>query len=155
MAGDADRRLEMPVAAPDGRGRNPREYGDGASSLAARTENSYPETSGMMDAVVERENMIAVLRRVKSNKGSAGVDNMSVDALDDFLLEHWPRIKAELLEGRYQPAPARRGEGACLDHPVPGETAQTQGEPGQKRGLSPLEEEISGLQHDEQFDSPA
>ena len=56
MAGDADRRLEMPVAAPDGSGRNPREYGDGASSLAARTENSYPETSRMMDAVVEREN---------------------------------------------------------------------------------------------------
>jgi RNA-directed DNA polymerase len=64
----------------------------------------------MMDAVVERENMIAALRRVKSNKGSAGVDEMSVDALDDFLREHWPRIKAELLEGRYQPAPVRRVE---------------------------------------------
>jgi RNA-directed DNA polymerase len=64
----------------------------------------------MMDAVVERENMIAALRRVKSNKGSAGVDDMSVDALDDFLREHWPRIRDELLEGRYHPAPVMRVE---------------------------------------------
>jgi RNA-directed DNA polymerase len=64
----------------------------------------------MMEAVVERENMFAALRRVKSNKGSAGVDGMSVDALGGYLREHWPRIKVELLNGCYQPSPVRRVE---------------------------------------------
>lgn len=64
----------------------------------------------MMEAVVERENMFAALRRVKSNKGSAGVDGMSVDALEGYLREHWPRIKVELLNGCYQPEPVHRVE---------------------------------------------
>lgn len=64
----------------------------------------------MMDAVVERENMIAAYRRVKSNRGSAGVDGVTVDELGDFLRLHWPRVRDELLDGRYQPAPVRRVE---------------------------------------------
>jgi len=61
----------------------------------------------MMAAVVERENMKAALRRVEANKGAAGVDGMTVAALRPYLMEHWPRIKAELLAGRYQPSPVR------------------------------------------------
>jgi RNA-directed DNA polymerase len=63
-----------------------------------------------MDAVVERENMAAALRRVRANKGSAGVDDMSVEELTPYLREHWPRIKEALLEGRYEPSPVRRVE---------------------------------------------
>jgi RNA-directed DNA polymerase len=63
-----------------------------------------------MEAVVERENMFRALRRVKANKGSAGVDRVSVVALRANLREHWPRIKEELLEGRYQPQPVRKVE---------------------------------------------
>ena len=80
------------------------------SNIAAMTGVSYPGLSSMMEAVVERGNMFAALRRVKSNKGSAGVDSMSVDALEGYLREHWPRIKGELLNGCYQPAPVRRVE---------------------------------------------
>ncbi len=58
-----------------------------------------------MDAVVERENMWSALRRVERNKGVAGVDNMPVESLRSYLKEHWPRIKVELLEGRYEPSP--------------------------------------------------
>ena len=61
----------------------------------------------MMAAVVERENMKAAWRRVEANKGAAGVDGMTVAALRPYLMEHWPRIKAELLAGRYQPSPVR------------------------------------------------
>jgi len=58
-----------------------------------------------MEAVVERGNMTAALKRVLANKGVAGVDGMSVDALRPHLREHWPRIKEELLEGHYAPQP--------------------------------------------------
>lgn len=56
-----------------------------------------------MEAVVERENMMAAYKRVAGNKGAAGVDGMSVDELKPYLDEHWVRIKGELLEGRYEP----------------------------------------------------
>ncbi len=64
----------------------------------------------MMEAVVERGNMVAALRRVKGNKGSAGVDGMSVNELVPYLKEQWPRIKEALLAGRYEPKPVRRVE---------------------------------------------
>jgi RNA-directed DNA polymerase len=62
----------------------------------------------MIEAVVERENMIAALRQVEANKGSAGVDKMTVESLRPYLREHWPRIKGQLLAGRYMPSPVRR-----------------------------------------------
>ncbi len=105
---DADRQAETPVTAPDGSRRNRRDYGDGASRFTARTDNSYPQTMQMIEAVVERENMIAALRRVEANKGSAGVDKMTVESLRPYLREHWPRIKEQLLAGRYIPSPVRR-----------------------------------------------
>jgi RNA-directed DNA polymerase len=63
-----------------------------------------------MDAVVERENLWQALRRVEGNKGAAGVDDMPVEALRPYLKKHWPRIKAELQEGRYEPSPVLRVE---------------------------------------------
>lgn len=69
----------------------------------------------MMEAVVERENMWLALRRVEANKGSAGVDRMPVDQLSPYLREHWPRIKEELLDGRYKPSPVR-----AVEIPKPG-----------------------------------
>jgi len=63
-----------------------------------------------MEAVVERENMLKALRRVEANKGSAGLDRVSVDSLRANLRQHWPRIREELLEGRYQPQPVLKVE---------------------------------------------
>lgn len=64
----------------------------------------------LMEAVVERENMKAALHRVKSNRGSAGVDNRTTEQLGVYLKEHWPSIREELLAGRYQPRPVRKVE---------------------------------------------
>lgn len=108
--GDAEGRAGMPGTTPEGSGRNPREYGAGASNVTARRACSRPETQRMMEAVVERGNMTAALRRVVANKGSAGVDGMSVEALKLYLKVHWPRIKEQLLAGRYEPAPVRMVE---------------------------------------------
>ena len=63
-----------------------------------------------MEQVCERENCLQALKRVKRNKGAAGVDGMTVDALPAYLKEHWPTIRARLLEGAYKPQPVRRVE---------------------------------------------
>jgi len=61
-----------------------------------------------MEAVVERRNLQAALKRVKQNKGSPGIDGMTVDQLSGHLREHWPRLREQLLAGTYQPQPVRR-----------------------------------------------
>jgi len=94
---------EMPEASAGGSGRNPRGTVAGASSVATRKGNSGWEEKGLMEAVVERENMMAAYKRVVGNKGAAGVGGMSVEELKPYLDEEWVRIKGELLEGRYEP----------------------------------------------------
>jgi RNA-directed DNA polymerase len=63
-----------------------------------------------MEEVCERGNLQRALKRVKANKGAPGVDGMRVQALPVFLREHWPSIRASLLEGTYKPQPVRRVE---------------------------------------------
>ena len=100
--------------APAERGRRNRPMAaGGASSGTARKEHCCPGTEDLMEAVVERENMLNAFKRVVSNKGSAGVDAMGVDALKPYLQTHWARIKEQLLAGSYQPQP-RRGQGRTL-----------------------------------------
>lgn len=113
--GGAEERSEKAAADSEGRGRNPREQGRGASSDAARMDHSDPETLHLMEAVVDRENMVRAYSQVKGNKGSAGADGLSVEDLGPYLKENWPQIKEELLSGRYEPAPVRRA-----DIPKPG-----------------------------------
>jgi retron-type reverse transcriptase len=61
----------------------------------------------LMDRVVNRENLIRALKRVSANKGSPGVDGMTVDELTDYLLEHWQPIRERLLRGDYCPQPVK------------------------------------------------
>ncbi|HEY7844820.1 MAG TPA: group II intron reverse transcriptase/maturase [Bradyrhizobium sp.] len=68
-----------------------------------------------MEEIVSRDNMMAAYHRVMANKGAAGIDRMSVEQLQPHLKEHWPRIREELLEGRYRPQPVRG-----VDIPKPG-----------------------------------
>ena len=61
-----------------------------------------------MERVVTRPNLLAAYKRVRENKGSPGIDGLTVEALPDWLGENWSRIREELLAGRYRPAPIRR-----------------------------------------------
>src|SRR5438552_9671646 len=63
-----------------------------------------------MEEVCERENLKEALRQVKGNKGSAGVDGITVNQLTDYLKQHWPVIREQLLSGTYEPKPVRRVE---------------------------------------------
>ena len=105
---DADDGAEMRHACSEGRGRKPPEQELGASNIAARSQPSPPEVEvRLMEKIVSRANMMAAHHRVMANKGAAGVDRMTVEQLQPYLKEHWPRIKEELLEGRYRPQPVR------------------------------------------------
>lgn len=68
------------------------------------------DTSRLMDEIVERDNLKAALTRVRQNKGSPGIDGMTVDELVIHLRTHWPRIREALLAGTYQPLPVKRQE---------------------------------------------
>ena len=61
----------------------------------------------LMGAILSKQNMTQAYRRLKRNGGGAGIDGMEVKALPDHLREHWQRISAELLEGRYHPTAVR------------------------------------------------
>ena len=67
------RRVEIPDPIPESSGRNLQGYGVGASNVTARRENCCHGCDAMMEAVVERENMMSAYKRVVSNKGKPGV----------------------------------------------------------------------------------
>jgi RNA-directed DNA polymerase len=80
-------------------------------SLSTTNDPESPaSTNRLMEAVCERENLKEALRRVKANKGSAGVDGMTVGGITDYLKQHWPAIREQLLNGTYEPKPVRRVE---------------------------------------------
>src|SRR6266404_5605504 len=71
---------------------------------------SPANTSRIMEEICERANLKEALRQVRGNKGSAGVDRMTVDQLGDYLKQHWPVIREQLLNGTHEPKPVRRVE---------------------------------------------
>jgi RNA-directed DNA polymerase len=84
---------------------------EGTETRTANTEIESQAAHGpSMEVIVERDNLRKALAQVKRNKGAGGVDGMSVDALASYLKEHWPAIRAQLLEGTYKPQPVRRVE---------------------------------------------
>jgi RNA-directed DNA polymerase len=70
-----------------------------------------PEGLGRTDLltqVVARANMVKAWKRVKANRGSAGVDGLTIEATIEYLKTEWPRIREELQTGTYRPQPLRR-----------------------------------------------
>jgi len=103
---------QMQLAFPEERrGEAPRPDGEGTESLTAkRPAESSAETERLMEEVVERENLREALKRVRANKGSPGVDGMTVHGLPEYLKEHWPAMREQLLKGTYKPRPVKRVE---------------------------------------------
>src|SRR3981081_768128 len=85
--------------------------GEETESPMATNELENPaRTNRLTEEVCERENLKEALRQVKGNKGSAGMDGVTVDQLTDYLKQHWPVIREQLLNGTYEPKPVRRVE---------------------------------------------
>src|ERR1039458_6100740 len=75
-------RSEAPMASAEGT----------ESVVAKRGTESLAMGEQLMEEVCERENCKQALARVKANKGSAGMDGMTVNELPEFLKQHWPAI---------------------------------------------------------------
>ena len=100
-----------PDFSPSPTGEARRAGREGSESLGTTSElESSARTDRMVEEIVERENLKEALRRVKANKGSAGVDGMTVNQLGDYLKQHWPAIREQLLSGAYRPKPVKRVE---------------------------------------------
>lgn len=80
------------------------------SSVAKHRSESPASSDQLMEEICERENCKQALARVKSNKGSPGIDGMTVEKLPDYLKQHWPEVREQLLSGTYQPQPVKRVE---------------------------------------------
>jgi RNA-directed DNA polymerase len=93
-------RSEAPTASREGTESSAGERGTESPAIAEQ----------LMEEVCGRENCKQALKRVKANKGSAGVDGMTVQQLPEYLKQHWPAIREQLLSGTYKPQPVRRVE---------------------------------------------
>ena len=98
------RQLELPIHE---RGEAPK-TDRSAEAPTATHGNERSGASDLMERVCERTNLQAALKRVRKNKGSAGIDGMTVDELPEHLKTHWPALREQLLAGTYQPSPVRR-----------------------------------------------
>ena len=109
---DRRQKNQMSLAFPtEDTGEAPRAVGQGTESLAAKRKAESPDIGEqLMEAICERENCRRALARVKANKGSPGVDGMSVHELPGYLKQHWPAIRDQLVRGTYRPQPVKRVE---------------------------------------------
>ena len=73
------------------------------SSVATSGPENPASTNRLMEAVCEQENLKTALRQVKANRGSPGVDGMTVAGINDYLEQHWPAIREQLLNRTYEP----------------------------------------------------
>ena len=79
-------------------------------ALTARHDREDSGRACLLTQALTRENLVIAWKRVKANKGSAGVDGLSISDTIEHLTTHWPRIREDLLTGHYRPQPVRRVE---------------------------------------------
>ena len=108
---------QLPLAfMTEGRGETPAADREGTESPTAKRGPENPVTGeSLMEEVCERENLEVAWHQVRSNQGSPGVDGRTIDATRDYLREHWPTLREQLLNGTYEPLPVRRVEIAKPD----------------------------------------
>src|SRR5689334_16114436 len=109
---DKRQKIQLELAFTEmSRSEAPRDSVEGTEALMAkRAAESMAISKQLMEAVCERRNCKQALARVKRNKGSAGIDGMTVEQLPAYLKKHWPIIREQLLSGTYKPQPVRRVE---------------------------------------------
>ena len=80
--------------------------GFSATSKGETSEFEY----GSLERILSRDNLLAVMKKVISNKGNHGIDGMTVYEFRQFLKDNWLQIKESILNNEYKPMPVRRVE---------------------------------------------
>lgn len=65
-------------------------------------------TGGLLEAALARQNLQTAWKRVKANKGTAGVDGLDIEQTAQMLQTSWPQIRQALLQGKYRPQAVRK-----------------------------------------------
>ena len=112
------------VASTGEGGRNLPGTGAGAEVRTAAVGRTKPEALRLMEAAVERSNLLCAYERVVKNAGAPGVDGLTVAEFKPWLQAHWKSIRQALLAGEYLPAAVRR-----VDIPKPQGGVRTLGIP--------------------------
>ncbi|MEA1652991.1 group II intron reverse transcriptase/maturase [Nitrospirillum sp. BR 11164] len=100
---------QMPARAGRLGGRQGEALPGSGSDEALRPRPGMESTgSGLLLAALTRENLQRAWRRVRSNKGAAGVDGLDIDQTAAHLRTAWPVIRSQVLSGTYRPQPVRR-----------------------------------------------
>ncbi len=95
----------------ESRSETPRAAAEGTEPFATNRDAESPAiTEKLMEEVLEKANLKEALKKVKANKGSAGLDGMTVQNLPRYLMKHWPEHRDQLSNGTYQPQPVKRVE---------------------------------------------
>lgn len=81
---------------------------DAVCQVTKASNSTDPIKTVTMEDVVQRKNLKRALKRVRSNKGSPGIDGMTVAEIDSYLKSHWPDIREHLLKGQYKPQPVKQ-----------------------------------------------
>jgi RNA-directed DNA polymerase len=77
------------------------------SFLPSNQCNSYIAT---IERVVSDSNIREAISAVKRNKGAPGIDGITTEEIKAVMQTLWPKIKQDILEGKYSPSPVRRVE---------------------------------------------
>ncbi len=102
--------LELAFMA-ESRGETPRDGQQGTEPPVAKQEPESPAVNEpLMEEICERENLKEAWKRVQANRGSPGIDGITIAQMPGFLRQHWSRIGEQLLSGTYQPQPVKRVE---------------------------------------------
>src|SRR6266567_2186569 len=98
------------MARAEAGGRNLSGAATGAEACTAAVGRTKPEALRLMEAAVERSNMLSAYERVVKNEGAPGVDGLTVAEFKPWLQTHWPSVRQALLAGDYMPAAVRKVE---------------------------------------------
>lgn len=78
------------------------------------TENNLTNINkpeyGLLEQILSPFNMNQAFKKVRSNKGSGGIDKMGVESLKDYLVDNKEKLIQSILDGSYRPNPVRRVE---------------------------------------------
>jgi len=109
---DRRQKIQLKLAFGEGnRSEAPKTSVEGTESFMAKRRVESPTLNEqLMEEVCEQDNCKRALKRVQANKGSAGIDDMSVEQLPAYLKRHWPGIRIQLLTATYKPQPVKRVE---------------------------------------------